>query len=414
MSTSTADYKAKKSGTHSPANNAKRIRWVFTHQCEDEDGEADLDTFRSIQAERLIGAMIDHVDKFAFQMESAPTTGTKHFQGYFELENKKAFTWIKNNVLDFHYLAPSKGSPKQAWAYCTKQDSRVAGPWTIGEPTAAESGAQLKTELFVKAVMERKTDLELFQEHPSCMLRHCNGADRLRGCIIQKREKPLEVYLFFGPPGTGKTEFAYEQGELMGYDPYELPLGKDFWLTGDAYGKKYIILDEFKGNLALKDLLKFIGVLPQKVPVKGSFVPFCPEVIVITTNMSPWNWYAYVHRDFEREALFRRFTGAYVFLKNDEGVPRPVPIDLHDKNAFEAVMPKVDVPLLQQQATARMIAKGLSSIPLKKKAIKPIPPPVPYRYENGQLLPARIQPPPTVGWMQFPEEPMFTEDDLFM
>lgn len=54
--------------------------------------------------------------------------------------------------------------------------------------------------------------------------------------------------------------------------------------------------------------------------MKGGFQWWCPDVIVITTNKSPWDWYQYVSRDYEREALFRRIEtgGAYFFRKNAE------------------------------------------------------------------------------------------------
>jgi hypothetical protein len=280
-----------------------------------------------------------------------------HYQGYFELTNKKAMTWIRKNIFEFNYLAFAKGTPKQAWHYCTKAESRVAGPWTLGEPTAAEGGAQKVTELFVKQILAGKTDLELINEFPSCMLRHCNGMDRIRGAIVPKRTTPLEVYLFYGPPGTGKTEFAHQQGELLGYEPYELPLGKDFWLSGDAYGKKYIILDEFKANLTLKDLLKLLDQRPQKAPIKGSFVQWMPDLVVITTNVSPWQWYRYNDRDFEREALFRRIHGCYAFKKNADGIPRPELMNIHNPQEFEDMIPKSPITLMQAQANFRMAAR---------------------------------------------------------
>ncbi|QMW69037.1 replication-associated protein [Crucivirus-534] len=353
MSTSTRSGKSKKSGTHSEANNAKRIRWVFRSNAQQLMVIDDEET-RSNEAAQLIGKMIDHVDKFAFQLESAPTTGYLHHQGYFELVNKKAKTWILKNIHAFEFLAPAKGSPKQAWAYSVKNDTRLHGPWMLGEPTAAESGAQMKTELFVQAVLENKMDMELFLEHPSCMMRHSAGADRLRNCMKIERTTPLEVYLFYGPPGTGKTDFAYEQGIAAGYTPYELPLGKDFWLTGDAFGKKYIILDEFKANLTLKDLLKLLDKRPQKAPIKGGFVHWMPDIIVITTNVSPWKWYTYNDRDFEREALFRRIHGCYAFKKNAEGIPKPEIMDIHNAKEFEDMMPKPVLTIAQLQANERM------------------------------------------------------------
>ena len=51
--------------------------------------------------------------------------------------------------------------------------------------------------------------------------------------------------------------------------------------------------------------------------MKQSFQWWCPDVVVITSNISPWNWYHYNDRDYERQALFRRLKtgGVYKFEK---------------------------------------------------------------------------------------------------
>jgi hypothetical protein len=92
------------------ASSARRIRWCFRASA-DPDPTLDED-FRNREAEEIIGSMIDHVDKFAFQFECAES-GYLHHQGYFELVNKKAKTWILKNISMFEYLAPAKGTPKQ-------------------------------------------------------------------------------------------------------------------------------------------------------------------------------------------------------------------------------------------------------------------------------------------------------------
>lgn len=190
--------------------------------------------------------------------------------------------------------------------------------------------------------------MELCEEYPSAYARCYKVIDRIRSYMPPKRETPLEVFLFYGPPGTGKTQFAYDQGVLAGYEPYELPIGKDFWASPNIHSKKWIIIDEFKSNLSLKDLLKLLDQRPIEVPIKGAFSWWCPDVIVITTNKSPWNWYQYNSRDYEREALFRRLKtgGCYMFQKNAEMQPKPEELDLDNESAF---MPELDWRIQAQQ-----------------------------------------------------------------
>ena len=306
----------------------------------------DAMTSEEAEANLLYGALLEHCAIFAFQLERAPTTGYLHWQGYFELINKKRLGWIRQNVYDFDHLDKRKGTPLQAWTYSTKEETRRAGPWTFGTPTQAESGAQKSTELFLRDVVAGFDDVTLWTNHPSAYCRHTRVIDRVRSFNPPIRTSPLEVYLFFGPPGTGKTEFAYSQAELAKMACYATPVGKDFWLTPSIYGKKYIIIEEFKSNIALKDLLRMLDTKPIECPIKGNFTWWCPEIVVITTNVNPWEWYNYSARDFEREALFRRFTGVYSFAKNPEGVPRPTPV------SFDDIKPSLPAP--QIAANIRM------------------------------------------------------------
>lgn len=67
-----------------------------------------------------------------------------------------------------------------------------------------------------------------------------------------------------------------------------------------------------------------------------------PDIVVITTNRSPWDWYNYNDRDYEREALFRRITGGtYMFRKSIRGVPEPISVDIWDQKNFERPNPAI-------------------------------------------------------------------------
>lgn len=122
---------------------------------------------------------------------------------------------------------------------------------------------------------------------------------------------------------------------MAGYQPYVLPIGKDFWLTPAIVGKNFVIIEDFKSNLGLKDLLNLLDVYPIEVPIKGGFTWWIPHIIVVTTNRSPHDWYAYNDRDDEKEAVFRRFTGgAYRFDKTLLKQPQPIEVDIRNPAHF--------------------------------------------------------------------------------
>lgn len=294
------------------------------------------------EATQLFGALLDICEIFAYQLEVAPSTGYRHYQGYLELVNKNRHTWIQNQLqrhsLHFEFLEGAKGTPIQAWAYSTKEETRASGPWTFGEPRHSEKAN--KSALFVAAIKSGATDSELCDSFPGMMCNSFGNALKIRQAFNipvpdPERTHPLEVFLFYGPSGTGKSQFARQQAKLGGYLPYVLPIGKDFWLTPSMVGKNFVIIEDFKSNLSLKDLLNLLDVYPIEVPIKGGFTWWVPHIIVVTTNRSPHDWYAYNDRDDEKQAVFRRFTGgAYRFDKNRLGTPAPVEMDINDASKF--------------------------------------------------------------------------------
>jgi hypothetical protein len=236
------------------------------------------DEYNSVDDEALVlyGRLLSMSDCFAYQLESAPDTGYLHYQGYLELRNKNRHTWIQNQLklddLHFEYLKMAKGTPRQVWAYATKLETRVEGPWTFGEPRDEEKAN--KSDLFVKAIKAGATDMELCDSFPGMMVRSNQSSQYIRKVFNiptdePERTTPLEVFIFYGEPGSGKTEFARSQAKAAGYKPYVLPIGKDFWITPAMCGKKYVIIEDFKSNIGLKDLLNLLDKYPIEVPMKG-------------------------------------------------------------------------------------------------------------------------------------------------
>lgn len=65
--------------------------------------------------------------KYIYQLEKCPETGRLHYQGYFRSEENVRFPQLKLLFPDWH-LEKRKGTHKQAYAYCTKSETRQEGP----------------------------------------------------------------------------------------------------------------------------------------------------------------------------------------------------------------------------------------------------------------------------------------------
>lgn len=125
--------------------------------------------------------------------------------------------------------------------------------------------------------------------------------------ISVEYQKPImrgaqEVIVIYGPAGVGKSRMAFDE---VGDDYYiKSPLTK--WFDG-YHGQSTIIIDEFRGIVDISHVLKWLDRYPCAVEVKGSQVFLNTKKWVITSNLSPNEWYQTL--DIETKyALRRRFT----------------------------------------------------------------------------------------------------------
>lgn len=226
----------------------------------------------------------------------------------------------------------------------------------FGLPFIGQGARTDRCEIF-SLLEQGKTDLEIMEADFSGYARLRNAIADYRSCKTPERTTPLEVFLFYGEPGSGKSQFAHQQ---LGKQLYKLPVSDSMWLTPAICGKKNILIDEFKAKATtrLANLLQMLDEYPIEFQSKGSFRWFMPDIVVITTNVNPHDWYNYDRRSKEKRALFRRFDngGVYRFDKNAEQVPRPYQINIWDTHAFDYPDSEEDInqavalllPLVQQ------------------------------------------------------------------
>jgi len=76
--------------------------------------------------------LTDDIKYFVYQLEEATTP---HMQGYFIIKGRKSMSQVKRllpGCMIGCHLEPRKGTHAQAKKYCTKNETRKAGPWEAG------------------------------------------------------------------------------------------------------------------------------------------------------------------------------------------------------------------------------------------------------------------------------------------
>ena len=61
-------------------------------------------------------------------------TGRLHFQFYIQAHRTQALSWVRKYIADRAHWEQARGNVQQCIDYCSKDDTRVAGPWTAGMP----------------------------------------------------------------------------------------------------------------------------------------------------------------------------------------------------------------------------------------------------------------------------------------
>jgi len=117
-------------------------------------------------------------------------------------------------------------------------------------------------------------------------------------------ERTCQVY--WGPTGSGKTRRAWEEAGLAAYpkDP------NTKWWNG--YREQvHVIIDEFRGDIRINHLLRWLDRYPVYLETKGSSTPLMATKFWITSNLSPDLWYP--DADIAtKNALLRRLDVVYL------------------------------------------------------------------------------------------------------
>lgn len=121
------------------------------------------------------------------------------------------------------------------------------------------------------------------------------GQDHMRATPIERT-----CYVFWGSTGTGKSRRAWDEASFEAYtkDP------RTKWWCGYT-GQKHVVIDEFRGDIAISHMLRWLDRYPVIVETKGGAMPLAATTLWITSNLDPNYWYPDLDEQ-TRAALMRR------------------------------------------------------------------------------------------------------------
>lgn len=233
------------------------------------------------------------------------------------------FNAVKKILGDVVHIEKARGSCDQCIQYCQKLDSRAEGTEPVEWGERPAQGRRTDIETAATAIVEGSSLREVAMEYPATYARFGRGLRELRRLVEPIRTEPPYVCYRWGPPGTGKTRFAYETyGVANVFCPVDS--GSKFWWDGyDPRTHTCVLFDDIDGSHSRNQLLRWLDRYPTTGEIKGGTVSLAFTHCVITSNVDP----RYLWRncsDFEKAAFWRRVTDVTEVVGNTKATTVPV------------------------------------------------------------------------------------------
>lgn len=258
--------------------NERARGWCFTRQVKLEEIDEEFHKY-------LDG--IENIKCAAWQMEKAPETNQLHIQGWVSFKNARTFRIVKSLLEGNPHLEKQRGTDEQCWAYCTKLETRVVGPWTIGEP-----GKQGKRSDLEAIAVSARAGKKISEFSPFEIARYSRQIMAVRLFMPPPVRTEVKVYTILGTSGLGKSFIVYGNDAKLGgvYPPIYTENPHKLWFDGYD-GEKTLLLDEFCGQISSTLLNAICDPYKMRVQVKAGSTWAAWDRVIICSNVSPDNWY---------------------------------------------------------------------------------------------------------------------------
>lgn len=228
--------------------------------------------------------------------------GTPHIQGFVHFENALSFDSLKKKLPKTTHIEKCKGTPDQNITYCKKTNNIL---YEDGEKPS--QGKRKDLDQIKDDIMEGNTTSEdIAVNQPMVYHQYARTLTKIEDIAMRRkfRTTMTEGIWYYGATGTGKSNKAYE-----GFNPLTHYNWKEDNGWQDGYTQQEtVIIDEFRGEMPYRQLLKLVNSHPYEVPRRNREpMPFTSKKVIITSSLPPSEIYKNLHEKDSLEQLNRRF-----------------------------------------------------------------------------------------------------------
>ncbi len=224
---------------------------------------------------------LPQVSFLIFGREGRGTDSTPHLQGYVAYTKRRRRSRVSRDLNGRAHIEARKGTAEEASEYCRKEKDFEE----FGTNENTTQGQRSDLEQIRKRIKAGATELEIADSSFSLWVQYRKGFSAYRDLANSTNEHriSLRVVVLTGLTGTGKSRLAYKAYP----DLWSAPDPSLTWFDGYR-GANVVLFDDFRGaGVVPHFLLKVLDIYPLQVPVKGGFVPWLPNVVIITSNEPP-------------------------------------------------------------------------------------------------------------------------------
>lgn len=238
-----------------------------------------------------------------FGEEIAPTTGTPHIQGYVRFNTNRMVSGTRKKNVGLHIDIAFAGDEANR-KYCskTREKDEVKNEVFYEDGEMSKQGDRRDIEELRDRIVEGERVDDIIMETPAAgRMEKC--LDRMENIVMRKRFRTEMTTCdwLWGGTGVGKSHEAYKD-----FNPetcFNFPDDNGWW---DNYRQQEtVIINEFRGNIKLGELLKLIDKWPHEVKRRNKPpLPFTSKHIIITSCFPPSE--IYKHCGEKIDQLLRR------------------------------------------------------------------------------------------------------------